>query len=271
MKKKIELNNLKKRITLNVYGIENYPKDGPNIFIANHNCLMDIFYLPAALPNATVNLISSRLVYKNKKERKELVNNLLYSMPIEAHGGSTYSKMCLDYAEKFLYENIDLTIFPEGAYIEPSEYVYKGHTGIARILFNVREKGLHPNFIPVAIEIINGNSDLDCYISNNEIVNVYILEPVDYEKYYLDYVNSTNEITKNIAFHAVVDAGMMSIAKALNKTFCNEYIELWPRNDVVFPDGNTIETSIAQEKYYIDLYENELKNRSMVLLNDMKK
>ena len=87
MIKKIELNNFNKRINLNVYGIENYPKNGPNIFIANHNCLMDIFYLPAALPNATVNLISSRLIYKNENLRKELVKNLLYSMPIEAHGG----------------------------------------------------------------------------------------------------------------------------------------------------------------------------------------
>lgn len=269
--KKIELNEFNKRITLNVYGLENYCKDGPNIFIANHNCLMDIFYLPAALPNATINLISSRLIYKNEKSRKELVKNLLYSMPVEAHGGSKYSNMCLDYAKKLLYENIDLTIFPEGAYIQPSEYVYKGHTGIARILFSAREKGLHPNFIPVAIEIINGNDDLDSYIPNNEIVNVYILEPIDYESYYIEYINSQNTITRNNALHDVVDSGMKSIAKSLNKTFCNQYIELWPRNNIIFSDGNTVETSIAQDKYYVDLYDNELKKRFEGLLKEMKK
>lgn len=179
--------------------------------------------------------------------------------------------MCLDYAEKLLYENIDLTIFPEGAYIEPSEYVYKGHTGIARILFSAREKGLRPNLIPVAIEVINGNDDLDSYIPNNEIVNVYILEPIDYEKYYIEYINSQSNISKNSALHNVVDDGMKSIAKALNKKFCDKYIELWPKNNVIFSDGNTVETSIAQDEYYTKLYEKELKNRFESLLKEMKK
>lgn len=269
--KKNELTEFNKRIKLNVFGIENVSNDNPNIFIANHNCLMDIFYLPAALPKASVNLISSRLIYKPKKTRQELVNNLLYSMPIEAHGGKEYSKICLKYAEKLLCENIDLTIFPEGAYIEPSDCIYKGHTGASQILFSAKEKGVNPNIIPVAIEIINANDDLDSYIPSNEIVNIYILEPIEYTKYYLDYINSKDDVIKNIALHSVIYDGMKSIAIALEKVYCDRYIELWPKNNVIFSNGTTLETSEAQDEYYINMYENELEERFKCLLSQIKK
>lgn len=109
------LKELKSRTNIKVNGIENIPKDVPVIFCANHNCLMDIFYLPSVLPDNTINLISARLLYKDIKERKEMVNGMLNAMPIEAHGGKSYVDMCICYATKLLCNGFNLTIFPEGA------------------------------------------------------------------------------------------------------------------------------------------------------------
>lgn len=264
---KPELKNLRNRIKLNVFGKQNYIKEKPTIFIANHNCLMDIFYLPAALPNACVSLISSRLIYKPDKLRQTLVNDSLYAMPIEAHGGAKYSNLCLKYAENLLYRNMNLTIFPEGAYIEPSKYVYRGHTGAARILFNARKNGILPQIIPVAIEIISDDySNLDNYIPNNDIVNVYFLDPIDYNKYFLSYINSKDTKVKNMALHNVVDDCMKAIANALNKDYLNQYIELFPKNNVIFQDGLKVDTTVAQSEFYIDLYEKQLQKREKSLL-----
>ncbi len=265
---KPELKNLRNRMNLNVFGKQNYTNGVPTIFIANHNCLMDIFYLPAALKNMSVSLISSRLIYKPNKPRQNLVNNSLYAMPIEAHGGAKYSDLCLKYAEKMLYKNIDLSIFPEGAYIDPNKFIYRGHTGAARILFNARINGIKPQIIPVAIKIISDDySNLDNYMPNNDIVNVYILEPIDYTKYFLSYVNSKDVKTKNMALHNVVDEGMKAIADVLNKEYLSKYIELFPKNNVIFQDGSKVDSSIAQSKFYIDLYEQQLQEREKNLVD----
>ncbi len=62
---------------------------------------------------------------------------------------------------------------------------------------------------------------------------------------------------------------MINIAKVLNKTFCNEYIELYPKNNVIFENGCTVDKNIAQDKYYIDLYENEIRNRFYKILRNI--
>jgi len=108
---KNKLIQLKEMLNLEIEGRENFPTDAPSVVIANHNCLKDIFYVPAALPNNSVSLISSRLVYKNIKERKKAIHDLLYPMPIEAHGGGGYAEICLKYAAKLLRNGCTLSIF----------------------------------------------------------------------------------------------------------------------------------------------------------------
>lgn len=267
--KKNNLSDFQNRINLHVYGLENLPKHGPSIFIANHNCLMDIFYLPAALPNLSVNLISPRLIYKPNLPRQKIINDLLYSMPLEAHGGREYSQICLDKATSILCENIDLTIFPEGAYLSPSNYIYKGRTGAARILYNAKNNGIFPNLVPVAIKIINNNLDLDSYSEQNDIVNVYILPPINYNKFYLDYINTTSFSVKNNALHNVIKECMQNIAYTLNKIYCDKYIQLIPKNNVIFRDGTTINVDLAQNDYYINLYNKELTARKNKILNEV--
>ena len=92
------LKQFKEQITFSVRNIENYPKNEANVLISNHNCLMDIFYLPMALPEEIISLVSARLVYKNELDRKKMMERYLYAMPIEAHGGSQYANMCLGHA-----------------------------------------------------------------------------------------------------------------------------------------------------------------------------
>lgn len=267
--KKDALSEFSKRINLNVFGIENYNENVPTIFIANHNCLMDIFYLPAAIPNGCVSLISPRIIYKKNLERQSMTEKLLYSMPIEAHGGRKYSEICLKYAKKLLYNNIDLTIFPEGAYIEPNPYVYKGHTGASRILFDVRQSGIFVNIIPIAIEIISDNLNLDGFNINNDIINIHVLSPINYDMYYKEYMITKDINLKNTFLHLVIDDGMQKIANALDKSFCNKYIELYPKNNVIFENGNTVDKKVAQDEYYINLYENQIKKRFYMLLSNM--
>lgn len=259
--KKEALNNLEKRSNINVFGAENLTTDEPVIFVANHNCLMDIFYLPASLPIATVSLISSRLIYKPIEERKAIVNKLLHSMPIEAHGGPKYSSMCLNKSLELLKKNISINIFPEGAYIEPSDKIFKGRTGAARILYNSKSSGLNLKIIPVAIQIISENLNLDSYNTINDTVNVYILPEIDYSTYYKSYITSTNKEKMNIALHSVIDDSMKAIAKTLNKTYCDEYIELWSKKNVMFKDDSTVNVDDAQAKHYLSLYEKELDKR----------
>lgn len=83
-----------------------------------------------------ISLISSRLIYKRDIKRQEVVNKYLYSMPIEAHGGKEYAN--LESAASLLSNGYNLNIFPEGAYIDDKEHVYKGRTGASRILFRAK-------------------------------------------------------------------------------------------------------------------------------------
>ena len=270
MIKNENLLRFRKSIKMDVYGLENIPDNGVCIFIANHNCLMDIFYLPAALKNDCVSLISPRLMYKKDISRQDTVKRLLYSMPIEAHGGTKYAQMCLEQAVSILCSGIDVAIFPEGAYIEPNNNIFKGRTGASRILFDAKSKGIDINFIPVAIEVISNNLDLDNYNVCDDKINIYILDKVDYEKDYTKYIESNEKSVKNMALHSVVELGMKSIAKALNKVYCDDYIVLRPKKNVIFRDGSTVDTYLAQECKYLKKYEDELLERKKEILDILK-
>lgn len=50
MSKLDELKKLRNQVNLVIKNLDNYPKDEINVLVSNHNCLMDIFYLPMSLP-----------------------------------------------------------------------------------------------------------------------------------------------------------------------------------------------------------------------------
>lgn len=255
---------------IKIKGLENYPKDEPSIIFANHSCLKDIFYLPAALDKPSVSLISPRLIYKRIPDRQELIDKYLYAMPIEAHGGKTYSDICLDEASNILQNNINLNIFPEGAYIEDNKTVHRGRTGAARILFNAYNNGIKANFIPVSINILNPNSDLDNYEFTPTDIEITLLPQIPYENEFDKFISSQNQEQKNEALHSIIDKGMENISKTLNKIYIPEYIELIPKGNVIFENGNTIPIEQAQNYQYINKYKTQLQQRSKQLIKEIK-
>lgn len=268
MNKLEELQKLRGQVNLTVNGLENYPKNETNILIPNHNCLMDIFYLPMVLPEEIISIISARLIYKNDEERKATINRYLHAFPIEAHGGRMYASICLEQASRFLTSGLSLSIFPEGAYV-PDNKVFKGHTGGSRILFSARENGTHVNLIPVSI-YVSRNYDLDNYSMVGDDVEVTILPPVDYEEAYYNYSYSRTIEEMNAALHRPIDDAMQSIAATLKVPYEDAYIELWPKGNVIFADGSVVDVGTAQEEQYIKRYNQELDDRAQRLIRSLR-
>jgi 1-acyl-sn-glycerol-3-phosphate acyltransferase len=271
MNKLEQLKKLRDELGIVVNNLDNYPIDEPAIVIANHNCLMDIFYLPMALPNESVSLVSARLMYKREKERQQMVNEYLYPMPIEAHGGKAYSDMCLKYASDIVTNDISVNIFPEGAYVEEN-VIYKGRTGASRILFDAKEKGKNAYFIPVAINVKNDNLDMDSYsLSNGNQVEISILEPINCDDFYYAYTHSNDTEDRNKALHMPVDIGMMEIARVLKREYVDEYIRLRPKGNVIFDNGSVVDTIDAQDDKYITYYSDSLETQSKKLIKSLNK
>ena len=265
MNKLDELKKIREQINLVVKGLENYDSQVPSLFIANHNCLLDIFYLPMAIPEQIVSLISSRLIYKKEIKRQELVNKYLDTLPIEAHGGKVYSDLCLKYASQTLENGNSLSIFPEGAYVS-EQVIHKGRTGATRILYDTKSKGIDVNLIPISINLGGIKADLDDYSAFDENVLVTILNPIDYSEQYYEYINTKDVRQKNLLLHIPIDNGMKQIAKNLGREYKDEYIQLRPKGNVIFSDGSTIPTSLAHEDIYIKKYEEQIKVKTLEFL-----
>ena len=263
------LRGIRDDINVFVQGSENVDFERPNLFVSNHNCLMDIFYLPMSIDIPIVDMISARLIYKRVLDRQKMVRDYLYSMPIEAHGGKYYSDMCLDAGISLLNSGISLGIFPEGAYL-PGNKIYRGRTGASRIVFGAMDMGIDVNLIPVGIDIA-GDYDLDSYTFDDREVRVNILSSIDCSNWYDMFKESNSFSDKNNALHGPIDVCMKNIADALSRPYDGNYIELNPKGNVIFCDGDTVETNLAQNDEFINKYEMEIKNRVNVLKKEIFK
>ena len=263
MNKREELNKLKSQINLSIKGLENYPKNELNVLVSNHNCLMDIFYVPMSLPEEIVSLISARLTYKEESNRKSIIERYLYAMPIEAHGGRAYANMGLNYATKMLENGISVNIFPEGAYVEDKK-IFRGRTGASRLIYNIRDIGKQVNLVPVSISVLR-NDDLDSFDKIGDNVEITFLPPINYEDSYYGYKYAESNEEKNGLLHIPIDTSMKLIADSLGLPYVDSYIELRPKGNVMFADGSVIETGMAQNPEFIDRYNRELEDRVMQL------
>lgn len=220
---------------------------------------MDIFCLPAAIPEPVISLISARLIYKKILKRQKMVNNNLYALPIEAHGGVDYANMCLETGMSMLQQGYSINIFSEGAYIVENGYVYRGRTGASRMLFSCYKKGISVLLLPVAIKVNCSEESLDSYeINTQDKISINILKP-------------KTQWQQNIYLHAVMDKSMQQIANSLNKTYSMEYIQLTPKNNVIFKNGQTITTTEAQETRYLNRYQKELNENVNELSRELKR
>lgn len=265
------LQELREKLNFIVEGLENYPRDDrPIYFIANHSCLMDIFYLSMAVPNNQVMVVSNRIVYKPIKEKQEIVNKYLYTLPLEPTG-KKYANITIEAASKILVSGVDLSIFPEGVYNDRTA-ITRGRTGMARILFESCRKGVMPYLIPIAIDVDTKDSTLDRYkVCEEDNVEVKILEPIDYEYLINDYLRSDNIKERNAILHEVTDDCMKSIADALNIPFTKEYKPAIPKDNIMFQDGTTIPLDKADLEENINRFAEEINNRTQKLIRVLRK
>lgn len=263
------LKSIRDEININIQGIENINSDVPNLFVSNHNCLMDIFYLPMSVDIPIVDMISSRIIYKKIFDRQKMVNDYLYSMPIEAHGGKVYSDMCLACGVDLLNSGISLGIFPEGAYV-PGNNIYRGRTGASRILFGAMDKGVDVNLVPVGINV-SGDFDLDSYVFDDRNIDIKILPNIYCDNFFDKFMSSDDYSDRNNALHEPIDLCMKSIAEVLDRPYVDDYIELYPKGNVIFSDGRTVINAASRYSEFIRQYDMELDKRVKTLKKEILK
>ena len=240
--KKPLLQTIGREMAITTHGFDDMP-EGPNVFVANHACMRDIFAIPASLPEDCDVVISSRLAYKNSSVdtavRRFVTSRRRHTIPLEVHGGKEYLKTGLEMARRALLDGRSLLIFPEGAYTGDAQ-VTKGRTGASRILFDANVGGVEPNLLPVGIRYEPWPTDLDAYTPQNEQIHVTLGDPIDYTAAYRDYTASTDRESRHQALRAPIDMAMRAIAEATNLPYIDEPIELWPRKTMILESGEEV-------------------------------
>lgn len=270
-KKYEELEKLRESLNISIEGIDNYPiDDRPIYLIANHSCLMDIFYLSIASLKDSVMIVSNRVAYKNILDRKTVVDKYLYTLSLESVH-KVYSDITLSAAVKILCQGINLSIFPEGVYND-KKTITRGRTGAARILFETCKQGVMPYLIPVAIDTKTNDPDLNRYKAcEDDEIEVKILEPIDYDYLLYEYLRCDNFNEKNIILHEITDIGMKNIADALGIPFIKEYKAAIPKDNIMFEDGTTIPLDNANLDENINRFKNEIDAKTKKLIKVLKK
>ncbi len=67
--------------------------------------------------------------------------------------------------------------------------------------------------------------------------------------------------------HNPIDESLSLIADTLKRDYCNRYIDLYPKGNVIFDDGTVVATSLAQDPKYLGLYQSQLVKRKARILN----
>lgn len=261
--KKKELIKMFDKVSNNikVYGIENIPFDGVNIFVSNHTCFLDVYLLAYVINKPCVNLVSATSLFGNNHDRKQKLNTLVYPFPIEIRAGEHYTDKCLGGAVDLLCNGINLIIFPQGVF-DNSQTIYKARTGMARILFEALElTDLPVNIIPISLNISNINKDniLSSDIWGNFAATVTFLPKFDYNNYYKEYIKNETLEQRNIVLHNLMDDLMKKIANNLDKPFLDKYGELYFIDGFWFPDGKYVKFEDAQNENLYNQYSNQIE------------
>lgn len=241
--KKELLNSISRELALDISGVDNYKIGEPSLIVANHTCLKDIFAVPAALPEACQSVLSARMMWKRNNPENNLrritIENSLYGIPLEVHGGQERLHIGLEMAKRALMDGWSVVIFPEGAYTKDRQ-VTKGRTGAMRILFGARQEGVDVKLIPVGINNRSSADDLDDFIPHGDPMDINIGKPINYDEYYSAYINANNSEVTKMALRTPVDIAMRSIAKAIGWPYKDEYIELRKRDTIVLESGEEV-------------------------------
>jgi 1-acyl-sn-glycerol-3-phosphate acyltransferase len=241
--KKPQLERIAENLDLTVTGIEQYPTDKPSLVVANHTSMKDIFMVSSALPEATKIVLSARLMWKaNTVEtslRRLLIEQSLYGIPLEVHGGQERLQAGFEMAKRALSEGWSVIIFPEGAYTG-DRYVTKGRTGASRILFDASQEGIDAHLLPVGIRTEPDADGLDEFVPDGDKSLVSIGKPIDYSEHYNSFRQATGHEEKKAALRAPIDIAMRATAELAGYSYLDEYIWLRPRDTLVLESGEEV-------------------------------
>lgn len=249
----MKINDITNYYINKVNGLENIDTSCSSVFISNHTYLMDIFFINQILEKEIATAISSRLLFKDEPERKKLINKFINPVPIEVHAGRNYINMCLNSLSNLLLNNISFNIFPEGAYLEQSNNIYKAHTGCIRALYEA-SKEVKVNLIPIAIDVQSKINNLNSYNISPSKVNISILKPIEYHEYFNLFLNTHD----NKFLHLPLDQAMKNIAEEINKNYILHYIELRTRDDIIWPTGERYNIESVLTNNYVEEYQQNL-------------
>src|SRR3954447_13682806 len=116
-----------------VEGIENVPADGPAILASNHLSFSDSVFLPLVV-RRRVTFVAKAEYFEDPKTA--WIFRALGQIPIKRGGGSA-SQRALDSAREVLQAGGLFGIYPEGTR-SPDGRLYRGHTGVARLVVQTK-------------------------------------------------------------------------------------------------------------------------------------
>lgn len=252
MKEDLNINNLK------VYGT--YPNDNkPIIFISNHTCIRDVFYILKAINKKTIVLTSSNSVYK-KEPKEDFMRKHLYMIPVEIYGDIRYSEVLLEECINLLQNKINLLIFPEGVYTT-DDNINRGHTFVARIIEKAMNKNIFIHLVPISIQIKGKTKDKASIDFREEECFIHFLEEINYKKYFKKLEKKISRKEKNKCYHDLLDQSMKMIADDLEVIYKMAYKPYVEKKELITIDSKQKNIDILKQNDYLEKYKIDLKNR----------
>src|SRR5438876_3168813 len=132
-------------------GLENIPKDGPAILVANHQSFLDDLLLPLVVPHRKVVFLAKADYFDKWYLRWFFKGANVIPVRRESHSAS---EDALRAGVRALRENRLVGIFPEGTR-SPDGRLYRGKTGVARMALEAQ--------VPVIPVAISGTFELMPY------------------------------------------------------------------------------------------------------------
>lgn len=240
--KKNLLEEIGNTMDISVSGIDNFPHDAPVIIVANHTSMSDIFSVPHSLPTAAQIVLSSRLMWKNttpeQKYRRQLIENSLYGIPLEVHGGKQRLEVGLSMARKAIQEMWPLIIFPEGAYTGKKE-VTKGRTGAARLLFDTSTHNRPTQLLPVGINTTVTQDSIDS-LQPTHPIQIVVGDPINTSDLYRHYQSTDDETERRDILHQTTKLAMRAVASTIKYPYIDEHIPVFPRTTIILESGEEV-------------------------------
>lgn len=154
---------------VNVYGIENLPKEGSMLFVSNHQSNFDILLLLSYIP------VSKGFVAKVELEHFPFVSQWMkriHCLFMDRNDIKQSAQIIID-GIKQLKSGINMVIFPEGTRSKTGELgEFKAGS------FKLALKSKKP-LIPITIDGTRNVMEANNYKIKGETINLYIHEPID--------------------------------------------------------------------------------------------